>query len=289
MLLRLCLSNLLLLTVSVSSFTLNFPSLNVLKTISTSSYQYSIIDDEPSVLPLSEFRAGKTSSDLIASQVSKSSSYNATPSKRLKSTASGVGAGLIVGLFLSGLEFGSGSPPTSGLYIGLISGTLIGLNNLLGLRVYVMSPSEAKNRLIQDYGSGVLSGLVLRSDVDDKKGDRCMTCKDGERIIGCVDFVIRSPRGSKLSREHVHLKNMIVDESYRRRGVGRKLIEEVEKYTRKRFGTTLLSLEVDDDNDKAIGLYRKSGFGEPESIGGLGSKSKYGVFVVGRSVMMKSI
>ena len=50
-----------------------------------------------------------------------------------------------------------------------------------------------------------------------------------------------------------------------------------------------VSLEVDDNNEKAIKLYKKTKFDNMESIGKIGSKNKYGTFVLGRSIMYKMI
>ena len=140
----------------------------------------------------------------------------------------GVGAGLVVGACLSGLEFGSGTGGQSGMVVGITSGGLIGLNNLLGKRVYVMSLPEAEKRLVQDFSSGVESGLTLRGESDDKdiKGDRCIVCRDAaDKVVGCVDFVFRTSRG--VLPDHVHVKNMMVSEDYRRRGIGTRLMDEV--------------------------------------------------------------
>ena len=150
---------------------------------------------------------------------------------------------------------------------------------------------------MQDYASGTLSGLTLRSDSGSLlKGDRTLTCVDSSTgcIVGCVDFVWR--RGGSRGRlpNHVHCKNMLVNEGYRRRGIGRELMEGVRAFAEETYKGTdnaveCLTLEVDDDNEGAIRLYRKVGFGEPESIGSMGAKGKYGTVVFGRSFMVRDI
>lgn len=304
-----------------NSFNFPLPSLNSKST----KYTYSLVETESEVLELAEFRAGRTVEELVQvsydqfpsyhldphffnhrrstieqftylskfshvskSQVEKSKGFDASASSRFKSVLEGVGAGLLVGLFLSGLEFGSGSDGnSSGLLVGTLSGSLIGLNNLLGKRVYIMKPSEASNRLIQDYASGINSGIILRNNGNKLKGDRSFTVRDGGKVIGCLDFIYRNPRGTELNFDHVHLKNMMVNENYRRNGIGGKLLDSAFKFVNNEYKVESISLEVDDDNFKAIGLYKKKGFCKPESIGGMKAKGKYGVFFVGRSIMIK--
>ena len=70
-------------------------------------------------------------------------------------------------------------------------------------------------------------------------------------------------------------------------------MEKIVKFAREEYGGTekveCMTLEVDDDNEPAIGLYRKVGFGEPKSIGRVGAKGEFGKFVLGRSIMRREI
>ena len=135
---------------------------------------------------------------------------------------------------------------------------------------------------------------ALRSeDSSNLKGDRCFVCRDGERIVGCVDFVYRKQGSRGKLPNHVHCKNMFVSPDYRRRGIGSKLMESVVDFAasnyRENDSIDCLTLEVDDDNPNAIALYRKVGFGSPISVGQFSAKKQYGTFVVGRSIMINEI
>ena len=153
------------------------------------------------------------------------------------------------------------------------------------------------NRLVHDYASGTsMSGLTVRSGGSSLLMDeRFLNCIDRETgcIVGCVDFVWRAVGSRGELPNHVHCKNMVVKEGYRRRGIGRELMEGVRVMAEGSYKGTdtveCMTLEVDDDNEGAIRLYRKIGFGEPESIGGMGAKGKYGTVVVGRSFMVRDI
>ncbi|GMI31279.1 hypothetical protein TrCOL_g9018 [Triparma columacea] len=125
--------------------------------------------------------------------------------------------------------------------------------------------------------------------------ERFLNCIDRETgcIVGCVDFVWRGVGSRGKLPNHVHCKNMVVKEGYRRRGIGRELMEGVRVMAEESYKGTdtveCMTLEVEDDNEGAIRLYRKIGFGEPESIGGMEAKGKYGTVVVGRSFMVRDI
>jgi len=64
----------------------------------------------------------------------------------------------------------------------------------------------------------------------------------------------------RLSRDGVsEIATLDVDPSARRRGLGEKLMQDGEAWARAE-GATLLALEVDQDNETALALYRKCGF-----------------------------
>ncbi len=63
------------------------------------------------------------------------------------------------------------------------------------------------------------------------------------------------------SEELINIHDLIVLPDYRRRGIGRALINEIEAHARHRR-CCKMTLEVREDNPKAQGLYRSVGFGE---------------------------
>lgn len=56
-----------------------------------------------------------------------------------------------------------------------------------------------------------------------------------------------------------HITNVAVLKQFRRRGVGSRLVAEMERYARS-IGLVLMTLEVRKSNQAAIGLYEKYGF-----------------------------
>lgn len=58
---------------------------------------------------------------------------------------------------------------------------------------------------------------------------------------------------------HQALFSIVVDEKYRGKGIGRRLLEELEKMAKEKFGIEILHLEVYDGNPAQY-LYEKMGF-----------------------------
>ncbi len=69
----------------------------------------------------------------------------------------------------------------------------------------------------------------------------------------------------RINRYLGHIISIAVDPSYRRRGIGTKLLLKLIDYF-KRHGVRIIRLEVSCDNYPAISLYRKIGFHEKYKI-----------------------
>jgi len=215
--------------------------------------------------------------------------------RRLKSALEGVGAGFLVGAligFMSAFDSVSGDKLESGLRafgtIGPISGAFIGINNAMGRRVFIMTEGQAENRLLVDFAGGLGGGddgVVARVGIGDAGG--AFDCTEG--IFGVLDLQIRQRGKYGALPNHLHLKNMFVAPKMRRKGAARgllkktfQLLERDEKYA----SIECITLEVEDSNVSAIALYESEGFVR-HSIGTVGSKAKYGSFVLGRSIMIR--
>lgn len=83
---------------------------------------------------------------------------------------------------------------------------------------------------------------------------------DGARVVGFADVLCTWHEATA----HVGTFGMGVDEAYRRRGIGRRLIDATIAKARVR-GVTRIVLEVRADNGAAIALYRSTGF-EVEAV-----------------------
>lgn len=85
-----------------------------------------------------------------------------------------------------------------------------------------------------------------------KNGSVCLIAKDGKKITGYIM--------SSAILGYGHISNIAVHPDYRRRGIGKILLEEC--LSRLREKAEEVSLEVRKSNYPAISLYRKFGFRE---------------------------
>ncbi len=66
---------------------------------------------------------------------------------------------------------------------------------------------------------------------------------------------------ARCAAEEWEIENVVVEEEFRRQGIGRSLIEELLAEARRR-GVAAILLEVRESNAAALGLYKKLGFRE---------------------------
>ena len=185
------------------------------------------------LLDIASFRNNCTSPQLmIQKQEEKNDSFD-----KIDSMKDGVFIGLGVGLtfsILSGISEGDVDIAIRNfLYIGPILSTLLGLNNLLGKRVYVMTLPQAENRLIVDFVAGLKSGqdigFIATVNPDKSSDPESITQTNG--IVGCVDCQVRPSKG--ILPPHVYVKNVFVHVCMRRCGVASALLKDVENFCRR--------------------------------------------------------
>ncbi|HKY85199.1 MAG TPA: GNAT family N-acetyltransferase [Pseudorhodoplanes sp.] len=88
---------------------------------------------------------------------------------------------------------------------------------------------------------------------------RFLVVRGGGRAVGCGAILI-DPRGWG------EIKRMYVDPNERGRGLGRRVLGELEAVAREE-ALPLLQLETGIHNTEALGLYRRAGFAECEPFG----------------------
>lgn len=269
----------------------SFPQINVVK-LDPSTYD----TEDDQIMQLASYRNQRMSPEqMIASQQAKRDSFDP-----VKSALDGAKIGLGIGAAAGIITAVNGDGYISGLSnfaaIGLTTASLLAYNNYSGNRVYVMDMKEARNRLTVDF----VASLKISQDIGFAaylESSKALTFKNGRfegcnGIVGCVDCQLRNSKFNNKPLEngvmpkeypglppHVHIKNMDVDETIRRKGIGRQLMDTLETYART-TDAEILTLEVRDDNDVAVRLYENCGFAKDESI-----KSKKG----GCSFMVKQL
>ena len=120
-----------------------------------------------------------------------------------------------------------------------------------------------------------------------EKGDTvCYLAVENDNIIGSCDVTVRKRLGRGLPK-HAYLKNLFVDEGYRRRGIGGKLVQACAEEAR-RWDVCTLALEVENDNDQAARLYERLGFEDRASLASFESLWRFETFFYGRSILWKA-
>jgi len=239
--------------------------------------------DDDQIMQVASYRNQLTSPEqMIAAQQAKRDSFDPTQSA-IEGMKIGLGIGAAAGIVTAvGSEAGLSLQDqviaglTNFAAIGLTTGSLLAYNNYSGNRVYVMDMKEARNRLTVDF----VASLKISQDTGFAaylESSKALTFKNGRfegcnGIVGTVDCQLRNSKfnvpleNGVVIREypglpaHVHVKNMDVDETVRRKGIAKQLMDELETWVRDETDANMLTLEVRDDNSGAISLYEGCGF-----------------------------
>jgi [ribosomal protein S18]-alanine N-acetyltransferase len=95
------------------------------------------------------------------------------------------------------------------------------------------------------------SRAAFRYEMNENRVARCLVAKMAGRVVGYVCLW-------EIGHE-IHVTNLAVHPSFRRRGVGRRLLTPLLEDGRRR-GIALVVLEVRPTNAEALGLYESLGF-----------------------------
>jgi ribosomal protein S18 acetylase RimI-like enzyme len=81
--------------------------------------------------------------------------------------------------------------------------------------------------------------------------DKLLVYERGDNVIGFLH--------ADLMDNYVYIRSYIVDKRYRRRGIGRKLVEHIESVAKEK-GINLIGAIVDAKNHSSIKLFRDKGY-----------------------------
>ena len=106
----------------------------------------------------------------------------------------------------------------------------------------------------------------IKRDFLDKKDHYCLVALDGDRSIGFIIFVTaKAEHGDTNIQEYVEVYELILDENYRGRGIGKLLLNAVEEQARE-MGFEWVSLYCSSYNENALGFYEKSGYADRQRL-----------------------
>ena len=238
-----------------------------------------VTGDSDQIANICTFRNNLISPQMVIdNQIRKNCEFDKT-----KSLIEGVGQGLVAGLVVGSFEAAQSSNIMSGLKIaatlGLPVAALLGGRNFFSDRVFVFSLPQAENRLFVDFSGSLPNGDV--GFIAKVSPEGIFNSTGG--ICGVVDAQIREQGNYGELPKHLHLKNMEVHDSMRRRGAAKSLISNVFEFAKEEQINTI-TLIVDNNNIQAISLYEKNGF-KIEPL----NKAKHGTSTRARSIMIKNI
>ena len=98
----------------------------------------------------------------------------------------------------------------------------------------------------------------------ENEGVRAVAAVKWGRILGCC-FSSVLDRSAMVEMRTVYIDLLVVDERYRRRGIGRALFQSVEEYARA-LGAKRVDLMVWDHNKTAIDAYEAYGMARQRSV-----------------------
>ncbi|NLR75818.1 MULTISPECIES: GNAT family N-acetyltransferase [Leeia] len=121
----------------------------------------------------------------------------------------------------------------------------------------IMLLGEMEAEMTGRYGDYAISPFRL-GDVD-KPGNALYLATCDRALAGCGAL-------KPLESDTVEIKRMYVRASFRRMGVARRLLEELEAAARK-FGYRRIVLETGNRQPEAVGLYERAGYSRIEPYG----------------------
>lgn len=90
--------------------------------------------------------------------------------------------------------------------------------------------------------------------------------KDNGDCIGYIFAYLKSPYNDVIKTNVIMLESLFVKEEYRKQGVGKALIEMLEKWASERFNDYVVEIVCLSNNTEALKFYDKLGYKEVKTI-----------------------
>jgi len=84
--------------------------------------------------------------------------------------------------------------------------------------------------------------------------------------IGYVFSYLKTSKGKVHKTNLIEIEALFVEETFRKKGVGKKLIESVEKWAKENFEDYVIELHAINDNVGAVSFYESLGFNAVRTI-----------------------
>lgn len=122
---------------------------------------------------------------------------------------------------------------------------------------------------VQEWEKQSYPGKALSKDIIARHVERLIqSTKNGQGIIivatldnKCIGYVVGVVHSDFLNTEDAfYIKDMGVEKYYRGKGIGTKLLQEIEKVAKNKYGLNKMMIAVICGNDGAEKLYRRMGY-----------------------------
>lgn len=117
------------------------------------------------------------------------------------------------------------------------------------------------DRLLRSDSSRIAElQAALQTIIENKDAVILVAEVDGQ-LVGLGEVYIRedSPNPLRVQHKYGHLQSMIVTEAYRGRGIGARILEAVEQWTKEKSATEV-RLDTWEFQDGPLGFYEKHGY-----------------------------
>lgn len=122
---------------------------------------------------------------------------------------------------------------------------------------------------VQEWEKQYYPGRALSKEIIAKHIERLIRSVDNSRGIilvavadnSCIGYVTGVVHRDFLNTDDIfYVKDMGVDKKYRGKGIGTKLLQEIEKVAKNKYGLNKMIIAVICGNDGAAKLYKRMGY-----------------------------
>ncbi len=90
--------------------------------------------------------------------------------------------------------------------------------------------------------------------------------KDNDECIGYIFAYLKTPLNDIITTNVVMLESLFVKEKYRKKGLGKQLIEMLEEWAKSKWDKYVVEIVCLSDNKNALNFYKKLGYVESKTI-----------------------
>lgn len=120
---------------------------------------------------------------------------------------------------------------------------------------FLQSLGEPSAKELEELGRKVM-------EIIQGSGSTILVAEESGRVVGFAEIYLRQPDPDNLALTptiHAHLQSLLVTSTFRRKGIGRRLLRAAEAWAIER-GAVELRLDIWEFSTNPFGFYQKSGY-----------------------------